>query len=132
MYQFQTNKKITKVHGTGNENKKNYEIVLLGDEASASASEVLIAGLKDNFNYKFVGKKTYGKGSVQEVMNLSTDLKAKITTKSWLTPNSVNLTEAGGIVPDIEVAMDNKYYETYSLDDDNQYNRAIDYIVNGK
>lgn len=128
MYQFESDGKIEKTYGKGNETKKTYEIVFLADENSASASELLISGLKDNFGYKLIGQKTYGKGSVQELVNLTEGSQYKITTKRWLTPNSKCLTDEGGIKPDIEVSLDKMYYETYEQKDDNQLQEAIKYI----
>ena len=127
MYQFEQNGDVTTTHGTGNENKK-YEIVLLGDEASASASEMLIASLKENLGSTFVGKKTYGKGTVQELVTLSDGTQYKITVKKWLTPNGNWINDTEGISPDIEVELDNKYYETYDALDDTQLQKALQYI----
>lgn len=127
MYQFEQNEKVTPVYATGNENK-NYEIVLLGDSVSASASEVLIAGLKENLGCKFIGKKTYGKGTVQELVTLTDGTQYKITVKKWLTPEGNWLDETKGIVPDIEVDLDSKYYETYDNLDDTQLQAVIKYI----
>ena len=126
MYQFEQNGKITKTYGTGKDNK-DYEIVLLGDEVSASASEVLIGGLKDNLKSTLIGKKTYGKGTVQELVKLSDGTQYKITVKKWLTPNGTWIND-NGITPDIEVELDKKYYETYDLKDDTQFTAALDYI----
>lgn len=131
MYQFDEKGKITKTYGTGNENKK-YKIILLGNEDTASASEVLIASLKENLNSTFIGKKTYGKGTVQELKNLSKDIKYKITIKKWLTPKGNWINDTEGIKPDIEVELDEKYFETYKEDDDTQLQRAFDYIRNGE
>ena len=103
---------------------------MLGDSTSASASEVLIAGLKENLNSIFIGKKTYGKGTVQEMITLSNGSQYKITVKKWLTPKGNWINETEGIVPDIEVDLDDKYFETYENDDDSQLQRAIDYIIN--
>lgn len=127
MYQFNQNGKITKIYGTGKENK-NYEIVLLGDSSSASASEVLIAGIKENLNSKFIGEKTYGKGTVQEMVDLPNGTKYKITVKKWLTPNGNWVNDTEGIIPDIELSLDFKYYETLEDKDDNQLQAAIDYL----
>ena len=127
MYQFEQNGDVTTTHGTGNENKK-YEIVLLGDEASASASEMLIASLKENLGSTFVGKKTYGKGTVQELVTLSDGTQYKITVKKWLTPKGNWIDQNQGIDPDIEVELDAKYYETYENKDDTQLQRALQYI----
>lgn len=127
MYKFEQNDKITEIYGTGNDNKK-YEIILLGDESSASASEVLIAGLKENLGSIFIGKKTYGKGTVQELVTLSDGTQYKITVKKWLTPNGNWINDTEGINPDIEVDLDDKYYETYKTEDDTQLQRALQYI----
>ena len=131
MYQMDEKGKITKTYGTGNE-KKDYEIILLGDENSASASEVLIAGIKENLNSKFIGKKTYGKGTVQELKTLSDGSQYKITIKKWLTPkgNWINKTE--GIIPDIEVDLDEKYFDTYEDNDDTQLQRVLEYVRTGQ
>ena len=127
MYQFEQNGKISTTYGTSNKNK-NYEIVLLGDEASASASEMLISSLKENLGSTFIGKKTYGKGTVQELITLSDGTQYKITVKKWLTPNGNWINDTEGISPDIEVELDSKYYETYEVDDDTQLQKALQYI----
>lgn len=127
MYKFEQNKKVTSIYGTGKENKK-YEIVLLGDNSSASASEVLIAGLKENLNSKLIGKQTYGKGTVQEMVNLSDGTQYKITVKKWLTPKGNWINDTKGIKPDIDVDLSNKYYETGEIQDDTQLQAAFDYI----
>ena len=127
MYKFDQNGETTVTYGTGKENKK-YEIILLGDEASASASEVLIAGLRENLGSKFIGKKTYGKGTVQELVTLSNGTQYKITVKKWLTPKGNWINDTEGVLPDIEVELDKKYYETYKNEDDTQLQRAIQYI----
>ena len=131
MYQFDEKGKITKIRGTGNE-KKNYEIILLGNEDSASASEVLISSIKENLNAKFIGKKTYGKGTVQELKKLTDGTQFKITVKKWLTPKGNWINDTKGIVPDIEVELDEKYYDTYKDEDDTQLQRAFDYIRKGE
>lgn len=129
MYQFEQNKKITKTYGTG-KNNKEYDIVLLCDETSASASEVLIAGLKENLNSTVIGKKTYGKGTVQELVKLSNGTQYKITIKKWLTPKGNWINDTKGIKPDIEVELDSKYYETFDEKDDTQLQKAIEYLKN--
>ena len=127
MYKFDQNGKITTTYGHGDESKK-YEIVLLGDSVSASASEVLIAGLKENLNSKLIGEKTYGKGTVQELVKLSDGTQYKITIKKWLTPLGNWINDTKGIEPDIEVKLDSKYYETYEDEDDNQLQKALEYL----
>ena len=127
MYQFEQSGKLTATYGSGTDNKK-YNIVLLGDEASASASEVLIAGLRENLGSTFIGKQTYGKGTVQELMTLSDGTQYKITVKKWLTPKGNWINESKGLTPDIEIELDEKYYETYEAEDDTQLQKAIEYI----
>lgn len=127
MYKFEQNGEITEVYGTGNENKE-YEIILLGNEDSASASEVLISGLKENLGSVFIGKKTYGKGTVQELITLSDGTQYKITVKKWLTPKGNWINNTKGIEPDIEIELDSKYYETYDDMDDTQLQRVLQYI----
>lgn len=127
MYQFEQSGKVTSTYGSGTDNKK-YNVVLLGDEVSASASEVLIAGLRENLGSIFIGKKTYGKGTVQELMTLSDGTQYKITVKKWLTPKGNWINDSEGLTPDIEVELDKKYYETYDNEDDTQLQKAIEYI----
>lgn len=127
MYGFEKNGKRIFVNGKGDE-KKEYEIVLLGDETSASASEVLISGLRDNLNSKLIGKKTYGKGTVQELVDLSSGTQYKITVKKWLTPKGNCVSDTKGIEPDIEVGIGTKYFETFNESDDLQLQRALEYI----
>lgn len=127
MYQFEQAGKVIPTYGSGND-KKEYEIILLGDEGSASASEVLIAGLRENLNCKFFGKKTYGKGTVQELVTLSNGTQYKITTKKWLTPKGNWINDTEGITPDEEVELDSLYYETLDEKDDTQLQAAINYI----
>ena len=69
-YQFYQNGITTKIKGNSS-NVEKCNIVLIGNENSASASEVLIASLRENLGVKLIGKKTYGKGTVQELVNLS-------------------------------------------------------------
>lgn len=128
-YKLEENGKISKYYGSLKNNKK-YEIVLLGDSYSASASEVLIYSLKDNLNSKLIGTKTYGKGTVQELITLPNGLQYKITTKKWLSPNGNWVNDTEGINPDIEVEMSKEYFETYDNEDDNQLQEAINYIIN--
>ena len=103
IYQLKKDKSVTKEFGKAKENKK-YKIILLGNENSASASELLIAGIRENYdNSIFIGKKTYGKGTAQEMVSLDTNNKYKITTKKWLTPKGNWINDTEGIIPDIEV-----------------------------
>lgn len=127
LYQIKENKKKTKVYSFTDE-KRNYNIVVLINSSSASASEILAAAMKESYGAIIVGKKSYGKGTVQKEYSLSSGSSIKYTTEQWLTPkgNSIN---KEGISPDIEVDLDDKYYESYSMDDDNQLQSAITSII---
>ncbi len=127
-YQFSQNNKITRIKGK-NKTVEKYNIVLLGNENSASASEILIASLRDNLGAKLIGKKTYGKGTVQELVNLSDGNQYKITIKKWLTPKGVWINDTKGIIPDVEVELDEKYLTTQDDADDTQLQAAIEYLA---
>jgi len=127
-YQMAKGTKVNKYYGSALQNKK-YEIALLGDGNSASASEVLIISLKENLNSKLFGTKTYGKGTVQELRNLENGDQYKITTQKWLTPKGNWINDTGGIEPDEVIEMDEKYFETYEETDDNQLQAAINYLT---
>lgn len=106
---------------------KTYPIVILTNENSASASEVMTAALKEQLNATIVGKKTYGKGTVQELQTLPNGDQYKFTTKKWLTPKGNWINEVG-IVPDIEITLDKVYYENPIEENDNQYQEALKII----
>ncbi len=78
------------------------KVVVIVDNGSASASEILAGALKDHGIAKVVGVKSFGKGSVQELINLDGGASLKVTIAKWFTPNGVNISEQG-IVPDFEV-----------------------------
>ena len=84
----------------------NFDIIVLTNENSASASEILAAALKDNGKAKILGTKTYGKGVMQEVIEIPSDGGAiKITIEEFLTPNGDKINEVG-IEPDIKIELD--------------------------
>ena len=76
------------------------KVVVLVDGGSASASEILAGALKDQRIAKVVGVKSFGKGSVQELINFDDGSSLKVTIAKWYTPNGVNISEHG-IVPDV-------------------------------
>ena len=80
----------------------NSNIVILVDGGSASASEIFSAALHDYKKATLVGVKTFGKGSVQELFNITPDTSLKVTIAKWLTPNGVSISEKG-IIPDYVV-----------------------------
>lgn len=79
---------------------KGIKVVVLIDGGSASASEILAGALKDNKAATIVGERSFGKGSVQQLIKLSNGSDLKMTVAKWYTPNGVNISE-NGIDPDI-------------------------------
>lgn len=119
--------KVEKIYSSGTKSK-TYPIVVLGNGASASASELLISGLRESYGAKFVGTKTFGKGSVQELQTISsTGEQYKITTKKWLTANG-NSIDGVGITPDYAVELSEEYMNNPSNDTDNQLQKALEII----
>ena len=82
----------------------NKPLVVLVDEGSASASEIVSGAIKDNKRGKLVGKKTFGKGLVQSMRTLVDGSGLTVTVAKYLTPNGTDINKSG-IVPDIEVKM---------------------------
>ncbi|MDE1970343.1 MAG: S41 family peptidase [Patescibacteria group bacterium] len=79
-------------------------IVLLVNGGSASASEIVTGALRDDRGAKVVGTKTFGKGLVQELRNLSDGSSIKVTVAKWLTPHGTSLAN-GGLIPDYTVNL---------------------------
>lgn len=78
---------------------------VLINEGSASASEILAGALRDNRdNVTLIGKKSFGKGSVQELIPVNKETSVKITVARWLTPKGEQINNVG-IAPDIEVGI---------------------------
>jgi carboxyl-terminal processing protease len=78
------------------------EMVVLIDGGSASASEILAGALGYHGYATIIGTPSFGKGSVQELVNLPTGAALKVTVARWLTPGGVSISE-GGLVPDIVI-----------------------------
>lgn len=83
---------------------RNYQISVLINESSASASEILSAALKESYNAILIGKKSYGKGKVQQTASLKDGSMYKYTSAKWLTPNGVCI-DKKGINPDYEIDL---------------------------
>ncbi len=107
----------------------NMPIVLLTNEYSASASEILAAALKENGKATLVGTTTYGKGIIQELHQLSDGSGLKITTNEYFTPNHNAIHEIG-IEPDIEVELSDEAKAQLELpeEDDTQLQKAIEVL----
>jgi len=106
-----------------NQSFVNLPVVVLINEGSASASEILAGALRDLRNIKLVGIKSYGKGSVQEVKNLFDDSMIKLTIAEWLTPNGVSINN-NGLEPDYKIEMPTDE----NSDADPQLNKALEIL----
>ncbi len=85
-------------------NEQNFKMAILVDQGSASASEILAGALQQHGVAKLIGTKTFGKGSVQELVDLGNGAELKITIARWLTPNGTSISN-GGLTPDITVPL---------------------------
>lgn len=99
------------------------EIIVLSNEYSASASEILIGALRDSGKAKSVGTKTYGKGVIQSVYLLDDNSALKLTVNEYFTPNETKINKVG-ISPDYEVELNEDQKE------DLQLNKAIEVLNN--
>ena len=81
-------------------------LVVLVNEGSASSSEILAGALKDNNRAKLVGEKTFGKGTVQEALDLGEEAGLHVTTAKWLLPSGLWVNDTKGLTPDVEVKDD--------------------------
>jgi carboxyl-terminal processing protease len=104
------------------------KLAILINEGSASASEILAGALHDYKLATLVGEKSFGKGSVQQLFDVTSDTSLKITIARWLTPNGTSISHQG-ITPDIEVPLTDKDIEAKQ---DPQLERAASFLVTGK
>lgn len=100
---------------------KEMEIVVLVNYGSASASEIVAAALDDHEVATIIGEQTFGKGSVQELIQLPGDAALKVTIAKWLTPDN-SIIDGEGIVPDIVVEDDPE------TEEDEVLNRALQFL----
>ncbi|OGZ19098.1 MAG: hypothetical protein A2Z68_02405 [Candidatus Nealsonbacteria bacterium RBG_13_38_11] len=108
----------------GNAKLLSYPVVVLINKGSASGSEILAGALKDNREIKLIGETSFGKGSVQELAELSEGSSLKVTVAKWLTPKGVSITDKG-LEPDIMVEMTD---EDYNEGRDPQLDKAVEII----
>lgn len=126
IYQMKEKGKITKYYSHGNNNRK-YPIVVLVNENSASASELMTGALKEVYNATIIGVNTYGKGTAQEVRTLENGEQYKFTTREWLTAKG-NSIEKVGIEPNIKVEQDSKYFNEPTEENDVQLQSTITFL----
>lgn len=127
IYQIKSKDSQNIYYSTGNKTK-DYKISVLIDSNSASASEVVTSALAEQYGAKTVGKKSYGKGTVQELQTLSDGDQYKLTTKSWLTSKG-EVIDGKGIEPDYDVTLSDEYLENPTDESDNQLQKAIEVIL---
>lgn len=111
---------VTEKSKTGGEDKtlraskdgilEGTQLVVLVNGGSASASEIVAGALKDHGVATLVGEKTYGKGSVQALEELSSGGVLKVTVAKWFTPNGTNITKSG-IKPDQVIELTDKDFD---------------------
>ena len=112
------------LYTSGGDKLSSIPMVVLVNEGSASASEILAGALKDNQGLTLIGKKTFGKGCVQQLMDLPGGSSVKITVAKWLTPNGDYIQDKG-INPDIEVEMTS---DDYNNNRDPQLDKAMEIL----
>ncbi len=122
IYQIQKNNKTSKYYSRGKTTKK-YKIIVLVNENSASAAEVMASALQEQYGATIIGTKTYGKGTVQELQKLSNGNEYKVTTKNWLTSKGKWI-DGTGLEPDIQVELSDTYLDNPITENDNQLQKA--------
>jgi len=99
----------------------NLKMVVLVDKGSASASEILAGALQQHDVATLIGENTFGKGSVQELIEITPDTSLKVTIARWLTPNGTSIS-LGGLTPDFVIENE---YKDGKLVEDKQMEEAV-------
>ncbi len=102
----------------------NLKFAILIDAGSASASEILAGALQEHDIATVIGTTSFGKGSVQELINITPDTSLKVTVARWFTPNGVSISK-DGLTPDIEVEITREDLENGT---DPQLEKAIEVL----
>ena len=117
-------KTVEEIRATGENPLKGIKTVILLDNSSASASEIVAGALKEHKAAQIVGEKSYGKGSVQTTIDMPDGALLKVTIAKWFTPSGKNISN-NGISPDIEIK--NPEGQSYLLNDI-QKNKAMEVL----
>lgn len=104
-------------------------LVVLVNAGSASASEIVAGAIRDNGRAILIGETTFGKGSVQQLHQLSDGSELRVTIARWYTPANISISEEG-VIPDIEVPSPDEF--TLGGEGDTQLERAIEYLQTGQ
>lgn len=110
---------------TGSARLNGISTIVLMNGGSASASEIVAGALKDHGLAKLIGEKSFGKGSVQELIELDGRSQLKLTIAKWLTPDGHDLNKEG-LEPDIKVELKD---EDFQNDRDPQLDRALEELT---
>lgn len=100
----------------------NTKVAVLVNGGSASAAEIVAGALSDHEVAQLVGTQTFGKGSVQELIELTEDTSLKVTVARWMTPDNTSISD-GGLTPGTEVELSED-----GGGDDEQLNKAIEIL----
>lgn len=101
------------------------KLVILIDGGSASASEILAGALHDQGIATLVGSQSFGKGSVQELVDITDDTQLKVTIAKWLTPNGISISHQG-LTPDVIVKFDEDAFKKDGTD--TQLQKALEIL----
>ena len=125
------NSEVKIYRANGNGLLKDIPTIVLVNEGTASASEILAGALRDERGIKLIGIKTFGKGSVQELVSLENDNSLKITIAKWLTPNGT-IIQDNGLIPDVEIKNEEDLgsYTQINLEKDKQLGKALEVLLN--
>jgi len=114
----------TEFKSNGPSNFVSYPLVVLINEGSASASEIMAGALKDDRQALLIGKTSFGKGTVQKIVDFDDGSSLKVTIAKWFTPSGVRIQDTG-IKPNIEVELTSADYDAGK---DPQLDRALQEI----
>jgi len=116
--------KMEKFEVEGGVRLNKMPLVVLVNQGSASASEILAGALRERLGVKVVGEKTFGKGTVQEAQELADGAGLHVTIARWLLPSGKNI-HGSGLMPDVEIKYEPKENDP---EFDNQLNKAIEML----
>ncbi len=119
-----TDERLYRSFGQTIRNLDPEEMVILIDGGSASASEIVAGALSQHNVATLIGQTTFGKGSVQELVDLRDGSSLKVTIARWLTPNGTSISD-GGLEPDVVVE---RTPEQFLNDEDPQLDAALDFL----
>jgi len=104
----------------------NLKMAILIDQGSASASEIFAGAMQEHGVATLIGTKSFGKGSVQELIQITPETSLKLTIARWLTPNGNSISKEG-LTPDVEIKITKEDLET---EKDPQMEKAIEVLSN--